>query len=89
VAVLDAGKILFHGSTEEMQSLADGKVAQAVVDETEFSEWKERVQIIHHMAEGEGRIRVRFFPGLDPEIQGTPVKATLEDAYLYLLSGTQ
>jgi ABC-type multidrug transport system ATPase subunit len=86
VAVLDHGKVKYLGEPAKMANIAEGHVWQFQVSVEEFHEYQKKLLVVHHMQEGD-RIRVRCVAEKAPVPDAKPVKALLEDSYLYLLKG--
>ncbi len=86
VAVVKKGKVQYLGEPVQMAKIADGKVWQLDLGKDEFEVFKEKYPIIHHMAQGEW-IKARCIADEQPHKKAILVKANLEDAYLYLLTG--
>ncbi len=85
LAVLSGGRVVYRGSPETMQQKAQGKVFEAVIPEGEFSNWRERLQIVQH-SKSDGGIRMRFLSETPVAgLEAATVEPTLEDAYVYLL----
>lgn len=85
IAVLNRGRVLYNGSPQAMQQMAQGKVFEAIVPEAAFDTWRQQLQIVQH-SKSEAGVRVRFISeepvaGLDARA----VEPTLEDAYVLLL----
>lgn len=88
MAVLNRGKLKYHGNPQEMTKTADGHVWQFEVPAREFDALNEKLLIVHHMRDGEN-IRVRCISGEKPYSSATSVRPNLEDAYLWLIKGDQ
>lgn len=94
LAVLNRGKVVYRGSPAEMETMARGKVFEAVVAEDAFDEWREKLntvsvyrQIVQHSKTDEG-IRIRFISEAPVDgLAAQSVPPTLEDAYVLLLGG--
>jgi ABC-type multidrug transport system ATPase subunit len=85
VAVLDRGLLKYLGTPTEMLELADGFVWQCLVGINEFEKIRASQNIIHHIKVA-NRIRIRLLSRNRPLAGAIPVKPTLEDSYLWLLS---
>ncbi|UCG28125.1 MAG: ABC transporter ATP-binding protein, partial [Bacteroidales bacterium] len=86
VAVLDHGKLKYLGEPSNMAKIAEGHVWQFQVPAENFHKLQHELLIVHHMQDGD-RIRVRCVSDKAPVPDAKPVKALLEDSYLYLLKG--
>lgn len=84
VAVIRSGELVYLGEPVSMAHLAHGKVWMADMDMASFETFKDSHVIIHHMRDNE-TIRVRCMSDTCPVEGARPVRANLEDAYLYLL----
>jgi ABC-2 type transport system ATP-binding protein len=82
VAVMKNGQLLTKGSQAEVIQLADGKVFETILSNTELSAFKSRQLVVNTMRQKDG-IRTRYMSS-SPEPGSTPVAASLEDAYLFL-----
>lgn len=85
VAVMKKGEVKYLGAPIKMAKLAEEKVWMLNVPEDKFEKLKDEFTIIHHMKDGE-MIRCRCLSDKIPAPEAKPVKANLEDAYLYLLT---
>jgi ABC-type multidrug transport system ATPase subunit len=84
VAVMQNGKLLAKGIQMEIIGHAEGKVFETVIDNNELADIK-ATQLIINITRQKDKSRVRYISkGNYPEPAATPVKATLEDAYLFL-----
>jgi len=88
LAVLNNGRVRFHGTPQEMVELTRGAVWQARVAEAQFEEMRKTLRIVHHMRDGE-RIRIRILSGSQPLPEAEAVTPTLEDSYLWLIEGKE
>lgn len=84
LAVLISGNIEYIGSPTTMAALANGKVWEFHLTPGEFELEKENYMIVHHMREGD-LIRVKCLADEQPRLEAVPVRANLEDAYLWLM----
>jgi len=85
VAVLNKGNIRYLGEPKKMTQLADGHVWQFHVPTEYFEGLVKKFLIVHHMRDGD-KIRVRCLSKTKPVEHAKAVKASLEDAYLWLQS---
>ena len=81
LAILQVGRILFHGSPARLIDGARDRAWQVRVADGEFEELSRRFHIVG-VAVDDGRLRVRLV-GDDPPAGAEPVPPTLEDAYVY------
>lgn len=85
LAVLNEGRVLYHGTPETMRRLATGKVWEAVIPEAALPEIEEQQRVITQLRTPAG-IRARFLaPEALRDLVVQAVEPTLEDAYVYLL----
>jgi ABC-type multidrug transport system ATPase subunit len=84
LAVLISGNIEYIGSPTTMAELANEKVWEFHLTPDEFESEKENYLIVHHMREGDV-IRVKCLSDESPRFDAVPVRANLEDAYLWLM----
>ena len=85
VAVVKKGQVRYLGAPLDMANIASEKVWNLTVPAETFEQIKDKMVVIHHIMEGE-YIRLRCLANEAPFPGAQPVKANLEDAYLYLLS---
>jgi len=88
VAVLNRGKLCYLGKPSDMTRFAVGHVWQVSVPAMEFEALRKELQVVHHMREGE-KIRMRCISETRPLKGAKSVEPTLEDAYLWLLQGSE
>ena len=86
VAVLSKGRIKYLGEPPQMVKLAEGHVWQCLVDNQTFEKIRTSQNIVHHIKVGD-KIRIRLLADSRPMDEAIPVTPTLEDSYLWLLSG--
>lgn len=85
VAVMNKGEVKYMGAPISMAKIADNKIWMMNIPADEFEKLKKDYVIIHHMKDGDN-IRCRCLAENAPTDDAKPVKANLEDAYLYLLN---
>lgn len=88
MAVLNRGKLRYHGDPQSMTKTAEGHVWQFEVPASEFDVLNEKLLIVHHMRDGDN-IRIRCIAGDKPYDSAINVRPNLEDAYLWLIKGDQ
>jgi ABC-type multidrug transport system ATPase subunit len=84
VAVIKDGRLKYLGEPVHMARIAEGKIWSVEMTIPGFEQFKEKYTIVHHMRDGDN-IRVRCMADESPSENARPVKANLEDAYLFLL----
>lgn len=84
VAVLNDGKLIFHGSTEELIQRADGKVYLIMASKELDRHIKEKYVCLNISNTRTG-IQYRILSNTPPEEKGKIQSPTLEDGYMYLL----
>lgn len=84
VAVLNDGKLIFHGSTEELIRQADGKVYLITASKELDRHIKEKYVCLN-MSNSRTGIQYRILSDTPPEEKGKIQSPTLEDGYMYLL----
>ena len=84
VAVLNDGKLIFHGSTEELIRQADGKVYLITASKELDRHIKEKYVCLN-MSNTRTGIQYRIISDTPPEEKGKIQSPTLEDGYMYLL----
>ena len=84
VAVINRGRVKYHGTPMDMVHLAKDMVWQYDVSVEEFDQMENKQLVTHHMRQGD-LIRVRFLSKKKPSEDAVPVNPILEDAYLCLI----
>lgn len=88
LAVLIKGNIEYVGSPTTMAELAQEKVWEFSVPAEEFENIKEDHLIVHHMRDG-ADIKIKCIAESKPTANAHPVRANLEDSYLWLMKSKQ
>lgn len=84
VAVLNDGRLIFHGSTEKLIQQADGKVYLITASKKMDRHIKEKYVCLN-MNNSRAGMQYRILSDTLPEEKGTIQPPTLEDGYMYLL----
>lgn len=84
LAVMDQGKILYHGTVEALIELAKDKVYTAEISKKELPVMKENYLVTGMLSVG-NNVSVRFLSEKKPFDGAKPCSAGVEDAYLYLM----
>ena len=84
LAVMDQGKILYHGTVEALIELAKDKVYTAEISKKELPVMKENYLVTGMLSAG-NNVSVRFLSEEKPFDGAKPCSAGVEDAYLYLM----
>lgn len=84
LAVLIKGNIEYKGSPASMAKLAENKVWEILIPAEDFEREKGKYVIVHHMRENE-YIKIKCLADSRPSDDAKPVRANLEDAYLWLM----
>lgn len=84
VAVINRGRVKYHGTPMDMVHLAKDMVWQFDLPVDEFDKMENKQLVTHHMRQGD-LIRVRFLSKKKPMENAIPVSPILEDAYLCLI----
>jgi ABC-type multidrug transport system ATPase subunit len=84
VAVINRGRVKYHGTPMDMVHLAKNMVWQFDISATDFDKMENKHLITHHMRQGD-LIRVRFLSKKKPAVDAVPASPILEDAYLCLI----
>lgn len=84
VAVLNDGRLIFHGSTEELIQQADGKVYLITASKKMDRHIKEKYVCLN-MNNSRAAMQYRILSDTLPEEKGKMQPPTLEDGYMYLL----
>ena len=84
VALLNAGRIVFRGSPDELIDTARGKVWQVAASHGDLDWLKERYPVISTVPAAEG-YEVRLVAEAIPERPAAELSPNLEDAYIYFM----
>lgn len=89
LAVMNEGRLRFHGTPEALMAAADGHVWQWTLAADQLAEARARLRISRAQRRAHG-VEVRVVGEESPGSDAVPVAPDLEDAYLWLLhrSGT-
>ena len=87
IGVLDKGRIIWNGSTEELVKQAEGRVYLISTAKKQDKCIKEKYIVLNISASGAGA-RYRVLSDIPPEENHILQAPTLEDGYMYLLSRT-
>ncbi len=83
-AIMKGGKLLAHGTTEELIHLIDGKVWTTQIPMSRLSEYENKLLIVNLRNEENGQLTIRYLaeePYTDTSVSAAP---HLEDLYLWL-----
>ncbi len=83
-AIMKGGKLLAHGTTEELIHMIDGKVWTTQIPMSRLSEYESKLLIVNLRNEENGQLTIRYLadePYTDTSVSVTP---HLEDLYLWL-----
>ena len=81
---MNDGRLLFHGSTEELIRRADGKIYLITASKELDRHIKEKYVCLN-MSNTRTGIQYRILSDTPPEEKGKIQSPTLEDGYMYLL----
>lgn len=84
VAVINRGRVKYHGTPMDMVHLAQNMVWQFDVPVEDFDKMENKHLVTHHMKQGD-MIRVRFLSKQKPVEHAIQISPILEDAYLCLI----
>jgi multidrug efflux pump subunit AcrB/ABC-type multidrug transport system ATPase subunit len=84
VAVINRGRVKYHGTPMDMVHLAKNMVWQFDVPAADFDKMENKHLVTHHMRQGD-QIRVRFLSRQKPAEDAVLANPILEDAYLCLI----
>ena len=85
IAIINRGQRIAHAAPETILQAVEGKVWTWIVSSEEFAELKQSHLISSTARRAEG-VQVRVVSERKPGLTAEPGSATLEDAYLYLVS---
>jgi len=84
VAIMQGGRLISTGYQEDLIQQAHDRVFEITLDNNTLAAFKDRYQVIDTLRQKD-QIRVRYISSAaDIAPASLPIKATLEDAYLYL-----
>jgi len=84
VAIMQGGRLISTGYQEDLIQQAHDRVFEITLDNNTLAAFKDRYQVIDTLRQKD-QIRVRYInSAADIAPASLPIKATLEDAYLYL-----
>jgi ABC-type multidrug transport system ATPase subunit len=87
IAIINKGQRVMHAAPETILQTVAGKVWTWVVSSDEFTRLKQS-HLISNTARRSDGVHMRVVSARQPNLTAEPVCATLEDAYLYLISTT-
>ena len=80
MAIMNGGKLVFHGAPQSAIDELDGKVYQKVVEREELDEYASNYSVISNKMVG-GKPFIHVFSETDPQNGFEPVKPNLEDVF--------
>jgi ABC-2 type transport system ATP-binding protein len=84
VAIMQGGRLITKGYQQDIIKQADGQIFEIFLENNTLIEFKNRYKVIDTARQND-RIKVRYISNnADAAPSSTAVKATLEDAYLFL-----
>lgn len=88
VAIMQAGKLIIHGSQHEIIKEAEGKIFEVLLDVANLKEFQDQYKVIDTARQGD-KIKVRYIAAQSVLASSSiQVNATLEDAYLFLTNNS-
>ena len=84
VVILNAGRLIFHGSPESLAQQAEGKTWDIKVDDAGFEELSRKFHVVNISADGD-LLDLRMVGDQSPPAGAEPVLPSLEDAYVYFM----
>lgn len=84
LCVLNKGKILFKGSLKEIKSIVKNKIKVAVIEKNEFTNIKNKINLISFKRE-DNSIILRYIDNGSISLNGHNVEENVEDSYFYLI----
>jgi hypothetical protein len=86
IVVMNRGSVLFNGTPVEMIDAVRGRAWQVMTDDAGLGSLQQRYAVTEVQREASG-VLARFVTE-DPDVPGAELRdATLEDAYVWLMSG--
>ncbi len=83
-AIMRGGKLLAHGTTEELIHMIDGKVWTTQIPMSRLSEYESKLLIVNLRNEENGQLTIRYLADEPYTDTSVPVTPHLEDLYLWL-----
>jgi ABC-2 type transport system ATP-binding protein len=88
IAIINAGRLVAHGSPEWLLQTVDGKVWECMVSSAALVE-KRKGWLISNSTRRSDGVRLRVVAEQSPDSAATPATPNLEDAYLYQLAASR
>jgi len=85
IAILDEGKIIYHGTVTELLNHAKGKTYTAQISRLELEEVKKKYMVTSLLTQG-NYVNLRMVADKPPFDMAELCEPSVEDAYMYLLS---
>lgn len=86
IGILDKGKLIYKGTTENLAFLAEGKVYEITVSRKELDKFKEEYKVISMISQG-SNTTFRILADNKPFDNAILSKPTVEDGYMLLMEG--
>lgn len=86
IGILDKGKIIYKGTTEELAKLAENKVYSITLNHRELDEFKDKYKIISMVSHGVDT-NLRFLSDDKPSENAKSRRSTIEDGYMLMMGG--
>ncbi len=83
IAILDGGKVLYHGTVDDLLTAASGKVFTKLTDRQELPELKQKLFITSMHTQGKN-IAIRYLSD-NAALDGAVCEPNIEDAYMLYL----
>lgn len=86
IAILNKGKIIYKGKTDELAKLAEHKVYSVTVSHEKLNEFKDKYTVISMISKG-NNATLRILSDSKPFENATICEATIEDGYMLIMGG--
>lgn len=85
LAILNRGKILFRGSTQEGEKSLEGKIWMRIIQREKLDDFSQKVNIISSHFNQDNTLNIRVYAEQQPDETFVPAKPILEDVYFVML----
>lgn len=86
IAILNKGKIIYKGTTEELVKQAENKVYSITINNKELDKFKDKYKVISMISQG-GNTTLRILADSKPFEDAKKCKPTIEDGYMLMMGG--
>jgi ABC-2 type transport system ATP-binding protein len=88
IAILESGKLIYHGPPEDLVAVANGKTWQVQVSDSKFEDLSNRFHVVTVSVDG-NHMDLRMVGDGTPPSDAQAVPPNLEDAYVYFMGSDE